>query len=85
MKKRNFTLLWLALSFLAAFALWTVLVRLVDVQPIGPEGSRIGFAAMNGAFHAKSLHLIPASVQICFVICSGVLLTNFLDVLDLSR
>ena len=51
MKKRNFTLLWLALSFLAAFALWTVLVRLVDVQPIGPEGSRIGFAAMNGAFH----------------------------------
>lgn len=51
MKKRNFTLLWLALSFLAAFALWTVLARLVDVQPIGPEGSRIGFAAMNGAFH----------------------------------
>ena len=51
MKKRNFTLLWFALSFLAAFALWTVLVRLVDVQPIGPEGSRIGFAAMNGAFH----------------------------------
>ena len=35
MKKRNFTLLWFALSFLAAFALWTVLVRLVDVQPIG--------------------------------------------------
>lgn len=51
MKKQHTPLLCAALGFLAAFALWTVLVRQVDVQPIGPEGSRVGFAAINGAFH----------------------------------
>ena len=51
MKKRNYKLLCLALCSLAAFALWTALVCRIDVKPIGPEGSRVGFAAMNGAFH----------------------------------
>ena len=36
---------------LAAFVLWTALVCLVDVQPIGPRGSRVGLAALNGSFH----------------------------------
>ena len=42
-----------ALGFcaLAAFVLWTVLIRAVDVQAIGPESSAVGFAALNGAFH----------------------------------
>ena len=40
-----------ALCFLAAFALWTVLVRFVDVQAIGPEESAVGFAILNGWFH----------------------------------
>lgn len=40
-----------AAGFLAAFVLWTVLVRFVDVQPIGPRGSVVGFAAFNGWFH----------------------------------
>ena len=35
-------------GFLAAFVLWTVLVSLVDIRPIGPNGSRVGFAALNG-------------------------------------
>ena len=38
-------------GLLAAFALWTAAVCLVDVQPIGPLGSRVGFAALNGWFH----------------------------------
>ena len=37
--------------FFALFALFTVLVKKIDVQPIGPEGSRVGFAAINAKFH----------------------------------
>ena len=33
----------------AAALLFTVLVKLVDVQPIGPDASSVGFAAVNGA------------------------------------
>ena len=38
-------------GFLAAFVLWTVLVRLVDVHAIGPKGSSVGFATLNGYVH----------------------------------
>ena len=38
-------------GFLGAFVLWTVLVGLVDIRPIGPNGSRVGFAALNGFVH----------------------------------
>lgn len=47
-KKKN---LWLAAGMLAAFVLWTILVRFVDVRPIGPQGSSVGFGAVNGAVH----------------------------------
>ena len=36
---------------LAAFALWTMLICAVDVQAIGPEGTAVGFAAVNGYVH----------------------------------
>ena len=49
MKKKKF--FWLASVYLSAFVLWTVLVRLVDVQPIGPEGSAVGFATLNRFVH----------------------------------
>lgn len=37
-----------ALGLLAAFALWTALVRSVDMQSSGPNSSAAGFAAWNG-------------------------------------
>ena len=36
---------------LVGFAVWTFLIQAVDVQPIGPNGSSVGFAALNGWFH----------------------------------
>lgn len=38
-------------GMLAAFALWTVLIMTVDVQPVGQNGTNIGFATLNGWFH----------------------------------
>lgn len=36
---------------LTAFALWTAALRMVDVHPIGPEETAVGFAAVNQFFH----------------------------------
>lgn len=51
MKERNQKQLRAAVGLLASFALWTAAVCLVDVQAIGPEGSSVGFAALNGWVH----------------------------------
>ncbi len=51
MRKRNNITLWMALGMLAVFALWTQLVSTVDVQPVGPNGSQVGFATANVMFH----------------------------------
>ena len=51
MKKRNFCI---ALGLLAAFALWTIAIRFIDVQPIGPQGSTVGFATLNSIIHTRT-------------------------------
>lgn len=33
------------------FALWTAAVSLIDVRAIGPNGSTVGLAALNGRIH----------------------------------
>ena len=67
-------------GLVAAFALWTVFVRFVDVQPIGPEGSSVGFATLNGFVHELTgvnwflytitdwLGLVPIAVAFGFAI-----------------
>ena len=50
--KRNRTQFLLPGLLLGAFLLWTAGVCLVDVRPIGPMGSQVGFAGLNGWFHS---------------------------------
>ena len=65
-------------ALLLGFVLWTVLIRHVDVQPAGVNGTDIGFAAINVWFHKLTgvhmwlytitdwLGLVPIVVCICF-------------------
>ncbi len=69
-----------AAGWLAAFILWTVAVRAVDVSPIGPNGSSVGFATLNGWFHRLTgvhmalytltdwLGLVPVAVCVAFAL-----------------
>ena len=59
MKKTGKKRIWVGASFLAAFILWTVLVSVVDIRTIGPDGSSVGFAALNGYVHERiGVHLL---------------------------
>ena len=51
MEKKNSRLFWVGVSLLAVFVLWTVLIRFVDVEAIGPRQSSVGFATLNGYIH----------------------------------
>lgn len=92
MKKRR--ICW-SVAFLLAFALWTALVCFVDVQSIGPNGSSVGFAAINGWFHRLTgtnmtlyvitdwLGLVPVAVCLGFAIlglCQWIKRKNILKV-----
>lgn len=70
----------LAFSLLAAFALWTLALCHVDVQPIGPRESSVGFATLNGFVHRLTgvnmtlytitdwLGLVPVAIGFGFAI-----------------
>lgn len=53
MKRKIRSKYLLAFALLLLFAVFTVLVQRVDVQPIGPNGSEVGFAGLNGSVHDK--------------------------------
>ncbi|MBQ3865587.1 MAG: phosphatase PAP2 family protein [Clostridia bacterium] len=51
MKRSKKASLWAGIGFLIAFLAWTALIRCVDVQAVGPNGTKVGFAAFNHWFH----------------------------------
>lgn len=65
-------------GFIGAFALWTVIIQCIDVQAVGQNGTRIGFAAFNVWFHQLTgvhmtiytitdwLGLVPIFICLCF-------------------
>ena len=48
MSKRN---VYVTIGLTAAFVLWTIAISRIDVQAIGPRGSTVGFATLNGFVH----------------------------------
>jgi hypothetical protein len=40
-----------SMCLLTAFVLWTIAICYVDVCAIGPQGSSVGFAGINGFVH----------------------------------
>ena len=47
-KQKNFCI---AICMLIAFVMWTVAIRFIDVQAIGPQESSVGFATINQFVH----------------------------------
>ena len=50
MKQNGKRELFIGSVLVAAFAVWTALIQIADVQPIGQNGTDIGFATLNGWF-----------------------------------
>ena len=51
MKKNGKKNLLFGVILLATFVIWTALIQIVDVQPLGQNGTNIGFATFNCWFH----------------------------------
>ena len=78
MSKRVKKSLTFSIILLAAFALWTVMIQCIDVQPVGQMGTDIGFASWNIHFHELTgvhmaiytltdwLGLVPILICVCF-------------------
>ncbi len=65
-------------ALILIFVLWTLLIQHVDVQPVGQNGTNIGFASVNVWFHQLTgvhmsvytitdwLGLVPILICMCF-------------------
>ena len=51
MKEKNQRSLWIMLVALFMLVAWTLALTNVDLHPVGPEGTVVGFATINSAFH----------------------------------
>ena len=49
--KKEGKILSVGMIMMVVFAIWTVLIQRVDVQPVGQNGTNIGFASLNCRFH----------------------------------
>ena len=76
------------IALLAAFALWTALIQCVDVQPMGQNGTDIGFATFNTWFHElTSVHMGIYTVTdwLCLVPIAACLSFGALGAVQLVR
>lgn len=52
MKTKEKTSFIFGIMNIILFAIWTILIQMIDVQPIGAKGSEVGFATINSWFHS---------------------------------
>lgn len=58
-KRRNTKILFAGIIVLIVFVLWTVMVKNVDVKPIGPNCSSVGFSTLNHFVHELTgVHMV---------------------------
>ena len=51
MKLKSKRFLFLGITYIISFVVWTILIQTIDVQPIGLNNSDVGFARFNLWFH----------------------------------
>ena len=51
MKPRKYNPFFAGISCITAFIIWTILIQTIDIQPVGINGTAIGFASFNIWFH----------------------------------
>lgn len=78
MKTNKKKSLVLGVIFIFTFALWTIMIQTVDVQEVGLNGTKVGFATFNTWFHSLTganmtlytitdwLGLVPILIAMCF-------------------
>ena len=95
--KRNKTILLTSIALFIAFALWTALICIVDVSPIGPNNSMVGFATLNNAVHSLTgvnmtlyvitdwLGFVPIITAFCFAVLGLIQLIKRKSILRVDR
>ena len=80
MKKENKKRVYVGSSLIIAFAIWTILVKFIDVRAIGPRSSNVGFSKLNEFVHSLTgnnmilytitdwLGIVPVGVALGFAI-----------------
>ena len=78
MKTRNKAFLLAGIGLIVLFVIFTILIKTVDVQVVGPKDKSVGFAAINTNFHSLTgenmvlytitdwLGLVPIAICIVF-------------------
>ena len=54
MKEKGKRLLWIGCLLIAGFVIWTLMIQKIDVQSMGVNGTKIGFATINCWFHKRT-------------------------------
>ena len=66
MKRKGLKSLLFGALFFIGFVIWTLLIKIVDVQPVGQNGTDIGFATINCYFHKLTgVHMVIYTITDC--------------------